>query len=89
MENIEDFSALIEQQEKILLNYEKNGYAKTLATQSYEKLSKLKTKFTDELFPPNMGSFYALRTEKEIAKEKLNDYNSKKEYKVQNLISSI
>ena len=45
-------------QEERKTKYKSPHFVSTLQEQNYAKLSKLKTKFTDELFPPEESSIY-------------------------------
>jgi len=70
MDAIEDVNELRDEQLKLYALYKEKGIHHTMITQSFDKLSKGKQKFTDDLFPPNMGSIYVLKNENDVIKTK-------------------
>lgn len=62
--NCDNLEQCREQQLAIIERYKTNGLGKTLRTQNYDKISKGKTKFIDELFPPNYGTIFKLTDDK-------------------------
>ncbi len=82
MDQIDDLPTLEHQQSKLLENYDKKGFGTVIRTQKFDNINKGKSKFMDDLFPPNLGSIYKLQTDYAIDMAKKDIFAVKKELHV-------
>ena len=82
MVDVFDMEQLIKQQTRILETYVKDGLSTLIEAQNFDKLSKGKTKFTDDLFPPNIGSIYTLKEDMAIRNARNDQITLKKNLQV-------